>query len=49
MDNTAQFGILVHPAGNYTRDGLDQWRLSFDVEGHLAEYQFFPTGGCSHA
>ena len=49
MDNTAQFGNLVYPAGNYTRNGLDQRRLSSDVEGHLAEYQFFPTGGCCHA
>ena len=49
MDNTAQSGVIVHSAGNYTRDRLDQWHLSFDVEGHLDEYQFFPTDGCCHA
>ena len=28
---------------------MDQQPLSFDVEGHLAEYQFFPAGRCCHA
>jgi hypothetical protein len=48
MADTAQFSNLIHPALNHPYDGLDQWHLSFDVEGHLAEYQCFSAGGCSH-
>jgi len=28
----------------YTYNGLDQWHLSLDVEGYLAEYKFIPAG-----
>ena len=44
MANTAQFDGIVHLARNYTYNGLDQWHLSLDVEGYLAEYKFIPAG-----